>query len=49
MVKQLSVCRECNAHKAAAFLCLFIFTGFFLQMLSGNLPVQGPENAEFFL
>ena len=28
---------------------LFIFTGFFLQMLSGNLPVQGPENVEFFL
>ena len=34
MVKQLSVCRECNAHKAAVFLCLFIFRGFFLQMLS---------------
>ena len=33
MAKQLSVCRECNAHKAAVFLCLFIFTGFFLQML----------------
>lgn len=48
MAKQLSVCRECNAHKAAVFLCLFIFTGFFLQMLSGNLPVQGPENVEFF-
>lgn len=31
MAKQLSVCRECNAHKAAVFLCLFILQDFFCK------------------